>query len=240
MHPCNGLSDQTDDTVPEEPIDQGSQRAADRAQHVRPNQPPVPPGYAPGRRQMLFPRNHQAWEIQRILMRRCVRAMVVTELAVVTFIDDAVVIGLRQLGDVAFVRINAVEQRIERGTEVETTAAAVAHLIYPLRLLLETRRVDGVKQTQAVHSSYCPLGFPLNTRSKKKRVDQVALAHPRIDINERTTPSDRRAPSGTGWHANARPSPMSQTIRPTRRTPHRGRSLPSLGTSGYTRRSPPR
>jgi len=184
MHPRNGLSDQADDTNTEEPIDQGSQRAADRAEHIRLDQQSVPPGHAPGRGQMLFPRDHQAWKIQRVLMRRGIGAMVIAELAVVTFIDNAVVIGLRQLGSVAFMRVDAIEQRIERWTEVEAAAAAVANLINPLRLLLELRRVDGVEQTQAVHSAYCPPGFSMNTRSKKKRVGQVAPAHPRINLDE--------------------------------------------------------
>jgi hypothetical protein len=184
MDPRHDFPDQPYDTDAEEPIDQGSQRAADRSKHIRLDQPSISPGDASRHGQMLFPRNHQTWKIQRVLMRRGIGAMVVTELAVITFVDDAVVIGLGQLGDIAFVRVDTVKQRIERGTEIEATAAAVAHLINPLRLLLELRGVDGMEQTQAVHNAYCPLGFPLNTRSKKKRVDQVTPAHPRIDLDE--------------------------------------------------------
>ena len=51
----------------------------------------------------------------------------------------------------------AVEQRVERRTQIEAAPAAIADFIDALRLFLELRRIDGVDQAQTIHSSQCLL-----------------------------------------------------------------------------------
>ncbi len=66
-----------------------------------------------------------------------IRAVVVTELAVITFLLDPFVIRGGQTGDVALILVDAVQQRVEGRTEVETATTAVADVEYAIRLLYE-------------------------------------------------------------------------------------------------------
>jgi hypothetical protein len=95
---------------------------------------------------MLLSRNHQAREIEGILMRGRIGAVVVAEFAVIAFVDDPVMVGGRELGDVALIPVDAIEQRIERRTQIEAAPAAVADFIDALRLFLELRGIDGIDQ----------------------------------------------------------------------------------------------
>ena len=73
--------------------------------------------------------------------------MVEAQFAVVTFIDDAVVVCCRKFRDIAVVLINPIQQRIEGGTEIEATATAIAHIVNTQRFLFEGGRLNWLKQT---------------------------------------------------------------------------------------------
>jgi len=77
--------------------------------------------------------------------------MVETEFAVVTFIDNPVVIRRSEFRDIALIFINPIQQGIEGWTEIETAAAAVAHVVDAQRFLIEGCRIDGLKQTKLFH-----------------------------------------------------------------------------------------
>jgi hypothetical protein len=61
------------------------------------------------------------------------------------------VVGGRELGNVALMPVDAVEQRVERRTKIEAAPAAIADFIDALRLFLELRRIDGIDQAQTIH-----------------------------------------------------------------------------------------
>jgi tetrahydromethanopterin S-methyltransferase subunit B len=84
-------------------------------------------------------------------MRRRIGAMVVTELTIVTFVDDAMMIGRRELRDITLVLIDPVEERVEGWTEIETAAAAVADIVDPQRFLFECGRIDRLEETKFFH-----------------------------------------------------------------------------------------
>ena len=84
-------------------------------------------------------------------MWRRIGTVVETELAIIALIDDPMVVGWRELGDVALIPIDAVEQRVERRTKIEAAPAAIADFIDALRVFLELRGIDGIDQTQTVH-----------------------------------------------------------------------------------------
>ena len=84
-------------------------------------------------------------------MRRRIGTVVVAEFTVIALIDDPMVVGGRELGDVALIPVDAAEQCIERWTQIEATSAAIADFIDPLRVFLELRGVDGIDQAQAIH-----------------------------------------------------------------------------------------
>jgi hypothetical protein len=106
---------------------------------------------------MLFPRDHQAGEIESILMRWCIGTVVETKFTVIALIDDPMVVSRCELRDVSFVPINAVKQRVERRTQIEAASAAIADFIDALRVFLELRGVDGIDQAQTIHSAHCLL-----------------------------------------------------------------------------------
>jgi len=74
-----------------------------------------------------------------------------TELAIVAFVDDPVVIGRHQLGHITLVDVDPVQQSIERGAEVEASPAPVADLIDPEGFFLEMSGVCRLKKTEAFH-----------------------------------------------------------------------------------------
>ena len=90
-------------------------------------------------------------------MRWRIGTMVVAELAVITFVDDFLVVSRRQLGNVALILVDPVQQRVERGTKIEAPPAAIADFVNALRVFVELRGVDGIDQNQTVHEFYCLL-----------------------------------------------------------------------------------
>jgi hypothetical protein len=100
---------------------------------------------------MLLPCDHQAGEIEGVLMWWRIGTVVETELTIIALIDDPMVVGLCELGDVAIIPIDPVEQRVERRTKIEAAPTAIADFIDALRVFLELRGIDGIDQTQAVH-----------------------------------------------------------------------------------------
>jgi hypothetical protein len=120
---------------------------------------------------MLLPRDHQAGKIEGVLMRRRIGTVVETELTIIALIDDPMVVGGRELGDVAFIPIDAVEQRVERWTKIEAASAAIADFIDALRVFLELRGIDGIDQTQTIHDS------PIRKQSAVSNPGHVSLVY---------------------------------------------------------------
>jgi hypothetical protein len=77
-------------------------------------------------------------EVDFVVMRRRIGAMVETEFAIVALVHDPPMVGVRQLGHVSLIVIDPTEQRIERGTKIKTPAAAVADFIDPQRFFEES------------------------------------------------------------------------------------------------------
>ena len=69
-----------------------------------------------------------------VVMGRRVRAVVVTELAVITLFFDPLVIRGGQAGDVALILVDPVQQRVEGRAEVEAATTTVAHVEHAIRL----------------------------------------------------------------------------------------------------------
>ena len=90
-------------------------------------------------------------------MRRRIGTVVVAKLTVIALIDDPMVIGGRELGDVSFITVDTVEQRVERRTKIEAAPAAIADFIDALRIFLELRGIDGIDQAQTIHRAHCLL-----------------------------------------------------------------------------------
>ena len=85
-------------------------------------------------------------------MRRSIRTVVVAELAVIALVDNPMVVGGRELGDISLTTIDTVKQCVERWTQIEAAPAAIADFIDALRLFLEPCRIDGVDQVQTIHT----------------------------------------------------------------------------------------
>jgi len=62
-------------------------------------------------------------------MGRGIGAMVITQLAVITFFFHLFEVGGLEFGEVAFMFINTIEEGVKRGTEVETSAASIADIV---------------------------------------------------------------------------------------------------------------
>lgn len=77
--------------------------------------------------------------------------MVIAELAVVTFVDDSMMIGRCELRDHTLILINPVQERVERRTEVEAAAAAVADIVDPQCFLFEGSLIDRLEKTKFYH-----------------------------------------------------------------------------------------
>ena len=136
-----------------DPIGHGRQQTAEGADQIRLDQQPIAPAHPARRGQMLLPHDHQAGKIESVLMRRRIGAVVEAEFTVIAFIDDPMVVGRCELGDVALIPVDPVEQRVERRTEIEAAPAAIADFIDALRVFLELRGIDGIDQAQTIHVS---------------------------------------------------------------------------------------
>src|SRR5262249_9684193 len=132
------------------PIGDRGPQTPEGADHVRLDQQPIAPAYSPRHGKMLFPRNHQPRKIECVLMRGRIGAVVETELTVIALIHDLMMVGWRKLGDVTLIPVDAVEQRVERRTQIEAAPAAIADFIDALRVLLELCGIDGFEQTQTI------------------------------------------------------------------------------------------
>ena len=79
--------------------------------------------------------------------------MVVAELAVVALVGDALVIAGRELAEVAVLRVDPLEERVEGRAEIEAAAAPVADFEYPRRLLRDgVARKRGGEEIDGVYS----------------------------------------------------------------------------------------
>jgi hypothetical protein len=79
-------------------------------------------------------------------MGRGVGTMVETELTIVAFVHHPVMVCRSQFGDVALIFIDPLQEGIERRTEIEATAATIAHIINSQGFLFEGGRIDWLKQ----------------------------------------------------------------------------------------------
>lgn len=104
-------------------------------------------------------------------MWRRIGTVVVAEFAVIALIDDPMVVGGRELGNVALMTVDAVEQRVERRTKIEAAPAAIADFIDALRVFLELRGIDGIDQAQTIHVS------PIRKQSAVSNPGHVSLVH---------------------------------------------------------------
>jgi hypothetical protein len=77
--------------------------------------------------------------------------MVIAKLAVVAFVDDPVLIGWRELRNVALILVDTVEQRDKRGAQVEAATATVANFINSQGLFFEVRRIEWMDQIDGFH-----------------------------------------------------------------------------------------
>jgi hypothetical protein len=78
--------------------------------------------------------------------------MIETELAVVAFIDDLMMIGRSQSGHITLVRIDPTQQRVERRTEIETAPAAVTDFEDPECFFLQLLGIDRCDKAETLHS----------------------------------------------------------------------------------------
>ena len=123
-----------DPTRREYPVGQRGRQAAEFPDQIRLDQQAIAPGSPLFLDPLLLPRGHESREIDPVVMGRRVRAVVVTELAVITFLLDPFVIRGGQAGDVAFILVDPVQQRVEGRAEVETATTAVADVEHAIRL----------------------------------------------------------------------------------------------------------
>ena len=134
------------------PIRQRRHHATELADEIGPDEKAIAPSCALLRHDLLLPRNHQARKIKFVLMRRGIRAMVVTEFAVVTLVGNPLELRRRQFGDIAVVPVDAVEKRVERRAQVEAASTAVTDAIDPQRLRVELRLAPiRIEKIDALH-----------------------------------------------------------------------------------------
>src|SRR2546427_12664080 len=108
------------------PVCERGHQRAEFADPVGPYDEPVPPAGFPLLRLELLPPDHEPREIDLVLMRGGVRAMVVAELAVVALIGDLLKVVRRQLAQVAVAGVNSLEERVKGRTEIKTPPTTVA------------------------------------------------------------------------------------------------------------------
>src|SRR5687767_5335721 len=151
MHAGNAFSQPSKHRLLHQPVAEGRRPTPKTPDKIRFDQPPVPPADTSFRSQLLLPGEHQVGKIDFVLMWRRVGTVIKTQLAVVALIDNLAMIFSGQPLNVPFVFVDPAEQRVERRTEIEAPATAVADLIDAQRLLLELYRVDRTDETQAFH-----------------------------------------------------------------------------------------
>ena len=70
-------------------------------------------------------------------MGGCIGTMVVAEFAVIAFFFDSLVVSRGDFGDVAFVSVNFVKERIERRTDIKTAPASITDIKNSIGLLFK-------------------------------------------------------------------------------------------------------
>lgn len=141
----------------ESPVGQRGGQASHFSNQIRFDKQTIPPRSSLFLDPLLFPRGHETREIDLVRVGWGVRTVVVTELAVITFSFNPFIIRGGHLGDVACIVINAIQQRIEGRTEVETPSTAVADVEHATGFLFETFSVPvRGDEVNAFHqTSYC-------------------------------------------------------------------------------------
>jgi hypothetical protein len=123
-------------------VHQRGDRGGAGAHAVDVAQEPVLPCDALGARPRGLGTQHQPREVDVEPVRRRVRAVVETELALPAEVDDAPVVGRRDLRDVALVLVHLLEHEVERRAQAVAPPAAVADLGDARQLLLDRRGVE--------------------------------------------------------------------------------------------------
>jgi hypothetical protein len=144
----------------------GASQFPDRIRH---RQQAISPPNTAFSSQTLLPDHHQMGKIDLIVMGWSIWAMVEAELAVVAFVDDLMMIAGGQLGDIAFIDINSIQQGIERGAQIEAASAPIADLVDPQGFFLQLLGVDRLDETETFHHSPIPRtisGQPSPTNSR--------------------------------------------------------------------------
>src|SRR5438309_8710783 len=124
------------------PVPERGPERLERADPVVPDEQSVLPADFPLLRLELLPPDHEPREIDLVLVRRGVRAMVVAELAVVALIGDLLKVARRQLAQVAVAGVNSLEERVKRRTEIKTPPTPVADIKNPQGLLDDRRSLE--------------------------------------------------------------------------------------------------
>ena len=84
-------------------------------------------------------------------MWRGVGTVVEAELTVIALIDNPVVVGGSEFGDIPLIPVDAVEECVERRAQIEAAPTAIADFIDALRVFLELRGIDGIDEVQTIH-----------------------------------------------------------------------------------------
>src|SRR5437867_10373697 len=108
------------------PVRERGHQRAEFADPVGPDEQPVPPAGFPLLRLELLPPDHEPRKIDLVLMRRGIGAMVVAELAVITFVGDLLKVARSQLAQVAVAGVDSLEERVKGRTEIKTPPTTVA------------------------------------------------------------------------------------------------------------------
>ena len=173
---------------------------------------------------------HQVREVQVPGVRRRVRTLGhVAQVAQVALVDHLPVVVLLDAVHLAVVGgIDQVEQVREALAQAHAAAAAVADVEHPLHLLegrglvvevgaFPVDRVPGRGFEVAFAHGVVPLrcaGSGNAVRRTNKGHEAPCSA---LTLHRAVSRPARRAPSGSGWHASARPWPASRTSRRSRR-----------------------
>jgi hypothetical protein len=94
-------------------------------------------------------------KIDFVLVGRRVGTVIKTELTVIALIDDPAMVLRAELGHIPFILVDAIEQGIERGAEIEAAAAAVADFVDAQRLFVQLRSINRSDKGKTSHVVSC-------------------------------------------------------------------------------------
>ena len=106
-------------------------------------------------------------------MGRRIRAMVETEFAIVAFVDDAMMVRRGKFRHIALVLIDSIQQRIERGAEIETPAAAVAHIVDPQGFLFQVLGIDRIDEVELVHRRVAIMQAAIGNQQSAEEITSI-------------------------------------------------------------------